>query len=192
MPTHFTVSIPVKRYIKKYLMSRYGQLLIAQASTPFGDIVLTKLQDTKATKLSFSDRNIRLKTFNDVMKVRVPYDYFYSIGKRGVSDHSVIKINCFFENQFKELLYDYVKNALSFGSDIKSAIEKFADQYNIEIEHDITFECLKKMEYRCRKAVEAICAGNDLRNIPYDITTLSNLYRRSVINTDPSQLTLFK
>jgi hypothetical protein len=40
------------------------------------------------------------------------------------------------------------------GIEFKDALEDFCKRYNIEIEEDITFEALKKKEYRERKKLK--------------------------------------
>ena len=61
-------------------------------------------------------------------------------------------MNRYFENKFEEELSRFVdKQDLEGWGKYKNAIEAFAKHYNIEIEEDISFEALKKMEYRFRK-----------------------------------------
>jgi hypothetical protein len=41
-----------------------------------------------------------------------------------------------------------------FDIEYKDAIEDFCKRFDIEIDEDITFEALKKKEYRARKHIE--------------------------------------
>jgi len=187
-PTHFNVKIPVKAYIWKYLAARYGFPLEVKASTSFGDIVLTKLKDTTKTKLSSYDLNIKLRSYNSVLRVLIPWDYLYRINQE-LSPSVIVRLNNFFENQFREELHRYVQALTDTGETVKEAIEKFAEKYGIELDEDVSFDCLKKMEYRDRIAVKTASQIPDA--VKADISYLSNVVRRFQQATGRNQLSLF-
>jgi DNA primase len=67
---------------------------------------------------------------------------------------NIIYLNKHFEEKFEEELCRHCFLLNLFGIEIKEALENFCKRHNIEIEEDITFEALKKKEYRERKKLE--------------------------------------
>jgi hypothetical protein len=63
-------------------------------------------------------------------------------------------LNKHFEEKFEEELCRHCFLLNLFGIEIKEALEDFCKRQNIEIEEDITYEALKKKEYRERKKLE--------------------------------------
>jgi hypothetical protein len=59
------------------------------------------------------------------------------------------------DKEFKKDLFYYVNLMVQKGVERKIAIEKFCELYNIH-EKDISFEALKKAEYRLRKEFPSI------------------------------------
>jgi hypothetical protein len=80
-----------------------------------------------------------------------------------LTDDHIIQINRFFDQTFQENLYHFVQRNTDADARVKGidkAIEKFAEQYGILLQHHVTFENLKKMEWRFRKMREEILAKN--------------------------------
>lgn len=73
-----------------------------------------------------------------------------------ISDASTISINKFFETRFNEDLKKWCELGTIYKVEYKKNIEDFCMRHRIELEYDITFEAIKKKEYRFRKKSEEI------------------------------------
>lgn len=100
-----------------------------------------------------NDRDLRMKFFNDELIFKTPVTNMRTVGL-GLSDDAIIQLNRFFETMFENDLYEFCKRHIDptcrrAGYD--KAITMFADQYAIDLDSDISFEALKKTEFRMRK-----------------------------------------
>ena len=155
----FAVSIPTKSYLRKYLHKRYGYPIPLNHQTLIGTAVLAMLE-----KKIHSDRSNALdvyktySSYNDKVQFVVPASFVYKTGHMlEVPSHKAIVINRHFEGHFEEELYAFCQREIRAhrkhpGYD--QAYERFAARYGIEFDIDITYEALKKMEYRFRKKLE--------------------------------------
>lgn len=173
-----TVYIPTKTYLKKYAHYKLGEYVFADGSHAIQKY-LTNLLEKKLYDYDFKALN---RQFNDSLPVSVTRSAFEKIGF-GIRPENVIDFNNFLEHLFDEDLYTFCQNYLRDYKVAGSAILTFASEYNIsltvrtrrkltkeprledarnefarkvglEIGDDISFECLKKMEYRARKRLE--------------------------------------
>lgn len=151
---NYTIKIPVKRYIRKYISSVYGDPLKPTFKDDFGDTVISKLASRPLVRLSKSDLNIFLLNLNDTLAIKLPVDYFYRIDNTITSQH-IYTLNRYFENVFKKEFYVYVNICTAFGVQRITAIESFCKRHGIQPEEDITLTGLVKMEGRYRKEKEA-------------------------------------
>lgn len=151
----YTIHLPVKTYIRKYLEQRFGNPIVIDGKTIISDIVLSKLSSKLNSKLPPTDIDTRLNRFTDQIPIRIPFHYWYSLEKT-FSQHSIVRINRFFENSFEEDLHKHVDLQMRYipKMERKTAIESFAAEHRLDIELDITFEAMKKMEYRHRQEKE--------------------------------------
>lgn len=169
----FTFRLPVKRYIQKYLTSLYGDTIPAQMETDIGFVVLNTLASRIESKVCRGYNNQwGADPYQGTVTFTIPYHYFY-LTKKELSIYTCILLNRYFENKFEEDLSRYVDMQDTEGrGKYKAAIEAFAYQYNVEIEEDISFDALKKMEYRARKKNEE----NNLRRL----SPSTNLFTQAV------------
>lgn len=162
----FAVSIPTKTYLKKYIHRRYGYPIAINTQTLFGMVVNSLLDKKTYQDTPDFQRDIRYNSFVDKIELVIPAYKVYSY-KEGlnISKDKVIVINRYFELQFEEDLHRYCFNRVDTagremrykgkgGCGYEKAINEFAEIYGIDLEIDITFECLKKSEYRLRKKIE--------------------------------------
>lgn len=158
----FTFRLPVKKHIQKYLTSLYGETIPAQMETDIGFVVLQTLASRIESKVCRGYNNQWSQDpYQAVVTFTVPYHYFY-LTKKELSIYTCILLNRYFENKFEEDLSRYVEMRDTEGrGKYKGAIEAFADYHGISIEEDISFDTLKKMEYRFRKKNEE----NNLRRL---------------------------
>jgi hypothetical protein len=121
-----------------------------------GVMILAMLQKKSVTSMNLVKKDTRFLRLND---------HIIAVGAFSVSNHygihldddAIIQINRFFENSFEETLYQFVRYHLIDDSRFPgydAALYKFANAYGIEIDEDISFDGLKKMEYRFRKKFE--------------------------------------
>ena len=154
----YTVTIPTKTYLRKYIHSRYGQPIPINNHSLIGVIMISLLEKNFCTRQPSFKKDIRYTSFTDEITFLAPATLMYNYGV-DMNTEKIIQVNRFFENDFEESLYRYCKYAPN--KEIKISIEQFAMMHNIILEVDTTSECLKKSEYRYRKKIETI-SGNSV------------------------------
>lgn len=159
-PRTYSVKVPTKAYLRKYIYARWGQPglpLKLDYTTIYGTMILCLL-DKESFTIAMSDRykEVRTSYFKDHVEFVAPITSMHFRG-HSLSQDKVIAINRFFEDFFVEDLYRFCKHHIdpqpkqSRRPGIDKAIYSFADMYGIDLEDDITFEALKKAEWRYRK-----------------------------------------
>lgn len=148
----FTFQLPVKKYIQKYLNTLHGETIPAVMDTDLGFVVLMTLSSRLEGKVcrGYNDTFFWDNSYKGQVTFTVPYHYFY-LTKKELSKQTCIMLNRYFETKFEEDLSRFIDNFTVRGGKYKMAIRAFAENYGIEIDVDISFEGLKKMEYRFRK-----------------------------------------
>ena len=163
----FTFRLPVKKYIQKYLTTMYGPTIPATMETDIGFVVLNTLASRLESQVCRGYNKQFDNGKNGDITFTIPFHYFY-LTKKELSIHTAILLNRYFENKFEEELSRFVhsRNTEGWGK-YKKAIEDFAAFYNIEIEEDISFDGLKKMEYRHRKKniENSLCRLSPIKNL---------------------------
>lgn len=147
MKGYFAVTILTKPYIKKYLNFFYGDPVLFTTTNYFGMSVAPHFEKPIRLKHNYKVLKFRVEKYTAEMTIVVPQSY---LRKRHhgyyITDRATISLNKLFEARFDEDLWRFVKNK---GEGlIKDAIEQFAKEYSLVIDEDITYESLKKKEYR--------------------------------------------
>lgn len=150
------IRIPTTTYIKKYLQIHYGPQIMINNHNPIGVMVIALLHKKSITAMTLALKDTRFIKFNDELICTAPWKLRYLAGIH-LDDDGVIQLNRFFEASFEETLYQFVRFQITTpgrypGYD--EALNRFADRYGIELDDDISFDGLKKIEYRYRKKVE--------------------------------------
>jgi hypothetical protein len=161
----FSVTIPTKTYLAKYIHGRYGKPVIIDHRTVIGCMMLSFLDKKIYQDTPTIWRNLRFEKFTEKVEMVLPAHraYNYHTGLNIGKDKAIV-INRYFETQFEEDLhrycFSYVNPVLrdriykgKGGCGYEKAITEFAEMYGIELDVDISFECLKKSEYRFRKKI---------------------------------------
>jgi hypothetical protein len=152
---HYSIHLPTKPFLGKWLLSQYGTddgVIILDPSTDFGDIIITKLSSDLHSKLDPSDLASRLQHMTATLTIKVPMTWMRRMKQIDPTQHQAVSLNRYFENMFIREMCDIVQRAFVFSSiDRQTSIECFAHNHGIILEKDISFEGLKKMEYRFRK-----------------------------------------
>jgi hypothetical protein len=151
---YFSVQIPTSTYIKKFIQKRCGNPVAINNNSLLGVVLIAVMDKPKYhVHLKPHEKESCFKSYTDNLACVAPLsllkDYHFSLTK-----DQVIQINRYFEQSFKEALYIHCTHRVNHQKRVKGyddAIFEFAELYKIAIGQDVTFDCLKKMEYRKRK-----------------------------------------
>lgn len=153
----YSVKVPIKSYLKKYIHAKHGTDLPLNYRTTYGTLILCLLEkDYFSINMGKQKKEVRVSLITDEIEFTAPLNTMQYKGHSLTSD-KVIAINRFFEDCFIEDLYRYCKDNkknTAWRPGIDKAIYAFAEVYNIEVETDISFEALKKAEWRHRMKLE--------------------------------------
>lgn len=156
----YHIRIPAKPYISKFAHVRYGNPVPINNSSALSALIRGLLaKPGYNVKYASSQENLRLRYLTAHIACSAPVSQMPQLGYALTTDH-IIQINAFLEEDFKERLQLFVAKTANWQarrSGIDQAIEAFANHYGIIIDDEITFDGLKKMEYRARtQATERI------------------------------------
>jgi len=171
----FTVKVPTKTYLRKFLNKLYGTPTPLTYWNPIGTFVLSLLgKDTFDINMNAAKTKTRLANYNDEIEF---IGGFKTMGYKGhsINPDKIIAINRFLEDLFAGLLYQYCllkKSERKWRPGYDNAIEDFAKLCGIEIDVDISMDALKKVEYRYRKRQEGILQTFVLHKKPAGISAL--------------------
>jgi hypothetical protein len=157
---HFDLTIQTKPYLKKYFQTLYGDVkqgkeIFFSTDNLFGICIAAFL--FRPLKFHHRKEMLRLRTdkFDAAMNIHLPITILTE--RRGgfeISDQHTITINKLFEQRFEEDLWKFCLIENIKDVETKDALEKFCDLYNIVIDEDITYEAIKKKEWRYRKKMK--------------------------------------
>jgi hypothetical protein len=153
----YSVKVPTKAYLRKYVYARYGHPLKLNYTTTIGTMILCLVsKEYFDINMNTIKKDVRLSHMNDEIELVAPLGTMKYKG-HSITPDKIIAINRYFENSFVEELYNYCRDNIekrAWRPGINKAINSFCDQYGIEVEEDISFEALKKAESRYRKKIE--------------------------------------
>jgi hypothetical protein len=154
---HFDLSVQTKPYLKKYFQTLYGdpahnKQIFFTTDNLFGICIAAFL--FRPIKFHHRKEMLRLRTdkFDATLQIHLPITILTE--RRGgfeISDAHTITLNKLFENRFEEDLWKFCLVENIKEVETKDALEKFCTLYNIVIDEDITYEAIKKKEWRYRK-----------------------------------------
>jgi len=155
MKDHFKLTIPTKPYLAKYLYTLYGKPIVFTTTNYFGTTLLGYLTTRLYLQNQAHITHRKFDEFNTPLHVSLPFHWLKNYQyKTSIPKVNIIYLNKHFEEKFTRELYWYCHILALTGVEFKDALEQFCKRYNIEIEEDITFEALKKKEYRERKKLK--------------------------------------
>ena len=144
MANLITITLPVRAHLQKYAVTEFSSTLTF--NDPLGIIVYILLTnasenepDESMRQIYTSSLSIELEEFRLVRKYCSP-----NLDRQGV-----VHLDTVLDKLFKRDLFKYVAESHAAGVYREIAIEKFCEQYKI-YENEISFEALKKAEYRFR------------------------------------------
>lgn len=162
----YEIQVPCKPYIRKFAVSLYGETIHADSSTTLGLIITHSLEKNYYTTRHLTEVKraefLRERPCN--ISIKINKWQFEAIG-HDIKGGTHLTINRFLETLFDENLYLHVSCRLKEDKEMKGykdAIIEFAEKHclvlfpDIGEKEDITYEGLKKKEYRFRKKKQNI------------------------------------
>ena len=154
MLSYFPVSFKTKPFLRKYLISVYGQRPFFSHDDYFGMAVAAALDNPKKLHADKKQKDFDqlFKRFTADITIFLPV-YWFKKSMYGVEigQDKVCFINGLIEKRFEEELFmmaNFYKNVLDV--DMKDAINDFCNNHDIELDEDISFDGMKKKLYRNR------------------------------------------
>jgi len=145
MAKNIHIQIPVRKHLFKYATQKFPPRLTR--NDQMGIIVFSMLKNCKFNAESAGS----FKEFPCLWQIEVGE---FMLERKYIAPHLtkefVNQLDTILDKEFKKDLYVHVSMLAQKGVERKIAIEKFCEVYNIH-EKDISFEALKKAEYRFRK-----------------------------------------
>jgi hypothetical protein len=153
----YSVNVPTKAYLRKYIYAEHGWPLELNYTTTLGTLILCMLGNEEfSINMNNGDKETRIQFMNDEIEFTAPLNTMRYKGY-SLNRDKIIAINRYIENSFVEDLHRYCKYNIkdtAWRPGIHKAIEAFAESYGIVLEEDISFEALKKAEFRYKKRME--------------------------------------
>lgn len=147
MAKTYSVNIRTKRYLKKYLQYLFnGNFYLNRSDHHIKRFLFYLLERKQVPTYDLDNAKFAC---NDIITFKVGSDTLHRYGW-DLPKKSVIEFNNYLEDHFREALHNYVCFRMAFNIKKKSAIEEFADVYNITPD-DVDYDSLRKMEDRFRK-----------------------------------------
>lgn len=156
MRTTYSVSLPVKPYVLKYVQTVEGSPLNFTSSSMLCMIIRAYMENKNYTGLSQQQLNTAISTRSAVLQILIPVKQMHRIGTT-INPDGIILINRFLETCFEKALRKFIVDNIKEGGrykGFKEAYYAFAEMYNIDMETDITYDGLKQMDFRFRKKSE--------------------------------------
>lgn len=145
---YIPISIPIKPYLKKYIHSLYGQVVVVSFKTFVGMNIYCLLERKGNEKKDAKTANqLRYRTLTDKLTIILPKDLYYRVGHVIPEDKAIV-INIMYEQYLSEHLSIFCDAYKKAGRQKKEAIEDFCARFNIDIDIDITMEALRKLGIR--------------------------------------------
>lgn len=156
MSKHYSVSLPVRPYIKKYIASVEGTPIEFKGTSMFCLILRAYMENKSYTGFSKTQLETAIGYRTATVQIIIPIKKIYTIGTE-ISPDGILLINRFLESLFERALVKFMNENTSADGrykGFKEAYVAFAKLYSIDLEEDITLDGLKQMDYRLRKKIE--------------------------------------
>jgi hypothetical protein len=158
-PKTYSVDIPTKTYLRKYVYFRYGYPFRLFYKYNLSTLILCLLDKENFTvDMNYQKIDVRMSYMNDKI---ICYAPLKKMGEKGfsLSNSKIIAINRFIETEFTEELYKYCRDNIQkkeFKPGYEKSINEFATSMGIIVGIDISFDALKQAEFRYRKNLKNI------------------------------------
>ena len=146
MIMNIPVVIPTKKYIRAYVISKFGDKPLMNTTHLFG----SKFYDLLSHKVEDKDYLIRNRpVFNSEMKLYIPYCTFASRGGF-ISNQNMKIFNAFMEGNIKEHYRFCMDTLIEINPFFEENLKKVREIIGIDVEHWDS-DSIKKDYYRYRK-----------------------------------------
>lgn len=155
MSQFYSVSLPVKPHVKKFVQSLEGNTIYWKGTSPLCMILRAFLVNKTPIGYSSSRLHNAVSCRRSIITMYVPISKMGTVGTY-ISPDNVILINRLLEDWFEKTFLSFVQVQVKKDGryrGYKDAIESFVALYNIDVEEDISMDGLIKMEQRSRKKV---------------------------------------
>lgn len=173
---HYLVTLPCKTYIRKYIQCIYGNPVKATFEHSLGIMINLSLSKDIYLDRKLSNSFIH-KHYTDKLPIIVNRWQWDRLGF-DIQNGKIHLINLFMENLFKEHLFMWVDSGVQIHRERRLLIEQFAALNFIETDEDISFDALKKMEYRKRRELL-----DTPENVPLE--TMRTIIKRKIKDIAP-------
>lgn len=152
MSAYLPVTIPTKKFLKKYLQAHYGEHLIFNMDSDMGYFLALLLEKKMYPEYDRQQIYRSIDKYDTLVTILLPRKWIekYRYGF-DVDPKKSVFFNKMVFRTFQQELCRYCALLELASIEKKNALLDFAKSYNLEIDEDITFEALKKMEYRHRQ-----------------------------------------
>jgi hypothetical protein len=140
----FSIQIPVKPYVKKFLESNFGNPVNFshhKDENAFFQNLLKK--PSRRWDYQIKDKPVKSQEFIEIV---ISEDMFYRYGWE-LTKTNVLKFGKFFESRIKLFMRVWVGVETSIGIPLYKSIRNFQEQYDLD-EDDWKYEAIKKDFYR--------------------------------------------
>jgi hypothetical protein len=146
-----TIKIPVKKYVRKYLIREYGCFFMVARKDHVGLMLWMLL------KKGFQDKSYEsmTKQYTETYEVKASENMIYKKGVRYLSDYATVQFNIFIEHLIHDELHKFVDNELSNGVQQVDAIRNFITKYDL-VDTELDYQNLRKSCQRYRKKKEML------------------------------------
>lgn len=164
---YYSLYIPTKTFLRKYLSALYGDPIVINAKNYFGLSVIGYLDRKFYHRQADAVIQQQFDKFTDRLHLHLPAWWIRQTHfGTDLPLQNIIYLNKLFEERFEEDLSKYCVLMNTVGIELKDAREDFCKLFNIELEIDMTDEALKQKEFRFRK--------NNLKNFIANLSSQKN------------------
>lgn len=154
--------IPTSPHLKKFISVEYGNPVKLDNGSLLGVVVISLLsKDSFHVALKPKEKSKLMTGYAATVSCCAPMSLMKDYG-HSISMDKVIQLNRFYEKLFYEKLFLFVQHRLNKSKrkmGVQDAIVEFCDYYSIELDNEISYDALKKAEYRHRTNQNKIFRG---------------------------------
>lgn len=141
---NFTITVPVKPYVKRFLENNYGSPVNFRNHPREKDFFIRMLH--RPAKEYETRYNLVMTKFSTSVSVEISENCFYRHGWE-ISRTDTVAFGKYFERNAKMIMRTMVGTYISFGMPISEAILTFQEHFNLQEEY-WTFDSIKRDFFR--------------------------------------------
>jgi len=147
--SQFSVVLPTKPFLKKYIETDYGSPAQFDSSDYYGMMIALALEKDVYHNKEWSFIHKAFDKFTVQLQILLPVRWFneYQYGT-GINQKNAVFLNKLLEKKFEDEFANFAFCYKMLGLERKNAIEDFCKRYNIELEYDINYDAMVKKHQR--------------------------------------------